>query len=63
MNSVALRAVEELEAHHVAGRYLTVDDVFIEGSAQFAADGARPHPGAGIGQVHLCGLSRAAELR
>jgi len=40
-----------------------VDDVFIEGSAQFAADGARPHPGAGIGQVHLCGLSRAAELR
>lgn len=55
-------AVEQLEADHVAGRHLALDDRFVEYAAQLTADSASPHPGAAIGQLHFGELPRSAQL-
>ncbi len=57
-----LSAVEQLEAHHVAGGDFAVDEGLIEASPQFAADGTRPAPRARVRELHLRELPRTAHL-
>ena len=54
--------MKEFKSDHVACRDLSFYDVLIKCSASFTTDAAGPYPGAGVSQLHLCELSRAADL-
>src|ERR1700722_3770391 len=44
-------AIEELELHHCAGRYLPGDKILIEARSEIAANSTRPDPGARVGEL------------